>query len=383
MVDEPSATACCQGDGFEKRIVRMTTMWWPLQHWFGRARTVNRAPVSVRAVNAPAVPRMPAPLPVSVPDVLVVPPVLAPGPEPLPVFDRALDCHFSALLLSLKALREAEFAPAEKVVIIQLDELVHIRGNRELLPRLPAVLPKLMSLVRRDDVSPRELVSHLARDPALVSEVIRIANSPRYRASRSMGSLQDAVMVLGQRGMHQLVTNVAMRPVFNMEMGRFSRAARIHLWDQASRCAHACSYLHGSRADQFDAYLAGMVVNSGLIPALRVLDQNYVGCSAPDTVAFHEAFLKLSLRISANIAKEWNFPERVSQAVEALSTELEGCAPGNLAVLLREGDQISKRHLLVSAEAMEPAPDVDADPCFQELDRVFGRGPESFRDELV
>ncbi|MES2090440.1 MAG: HDOD domain-containing protein [Pseudomonadota bacterium] len=348
-------------------------MWGPLRNWFGKARTVN----------APAVPRMPEPVPQRE-VVSVALPVVAPGPEPLPVFDRALDCRFSALLLSLRTLREAEFAPAEKVVIIQLDELLHIRGNRELLPRLPAVLPKLMSLVRRDDVSPRELVAHLARDPALVSEVIRIANSPRYRASRSMGSLQDAVMVLGQRGMHQLVTNVAMRPVFNMEMGRFSRAARAHLWEQASRCAHACSYLRGGRSDQFDAYLAGMVVNAGLIPALRVLDQNYVGCSAPDTVAFHEAFLKLSLRISANIAKEWNFPEGVSQAVEALSAEPKVAASVHLAAELRAADQVSKRHLLATTNAMAPAGgEDDADPCFQELDRVFGGGRESLRDEPV
>jgi HD-like signal output (HDOD) protein len=276
----------------------------------------------------------------------------------LPGADAVLDGRFSAFLLSLEQLRPEDAGPTEQAVLSRLEELIHARGPRELLPRLPAVLPKLMSLVRRDDVSARELADHLSKDPALVSEVIRIANSPRYRASRAMGSLQDAVMVLGQQGMHQLVTNVAMRPVFNVQAGRFSQAARAHLW--------------GPRPDQFEAYLAGMVVNAGLIPALRVLDQNYVGPRAPDTVAFHEGFLMLSLRISASIAREWNFPEGVTQAVAALATLPPPQPPAPLAVVLRSADQVSKRHLLMSVQGQ--AISLDDDPCFAELERVFGAG---------
>lgn len=333
------------------------TMWMPLRGlWGGGSRSAKSAPPV--AVVAPV--SSPAAVPTPAPDI------------GLPDVDPALDGRFSALLLSLGQLRLGDADPTEQTVLLRLEELVHARGQRDLLPRLPAVLPKLMSLVRRDDVSPRELAEHLAKDPALVSEVIRIANSPRYRASRAMGSLQDAVMVLGQQGMHQLVTNVAMRPVFNVQAGRFSQAARTHLWAQAARCAHACAYLQGPRADQFEAYLAGMVVNAGLIPALRVLDQSYSGPSAPDTVVFHEGFLKLSLKISANIAKEWNFPEGVTQAVEALGTLPPPQPTVHLAVLLRSADQVSKRHLLMSAQRHPINEEGEVDPCFAELERVFG-----------
>jgi len=294
----------------------------------------------------------------------------APG---LPGADAVLDGRFSAFLLSIEQLKPGDAGPTEQAVLSRLEELIDARGPRELLPRLPAVLPKLMSLVRREDVSARELADHLSKDPALVSEVIRIANSPRYRASRAMGSLQDAVMVLGQQGMHQLVTNVAMRPVFNVQAGRFSQAARIHLWAQTARCAHACAYLQGPRSDQFEAYLAGMVVNAGLIPALRVLDQSYVGAKAPDTVAFHEGFLMLSLRISASIARDWHFPDGVTQAVAALATLPPPQPPAPLALVLRSADQVSKRHLLMSAQGQAPSEaGHQSDPCFAELERVFG-----------
>lgn len=340
-------------------------MWAPLRGLWGGGRAVKTVPVVVTAVASPPAIAQEAE------------PRLRPVEAGLPQADAVLDARFSALLLSLEHLRLDDAGPTEQVVLSRLEELVHARGPRELLPRLPAVLPKLMSLVRRDDVSARELADHLAKDPALVSEVIRIANSPRYRASRTMGSLQDAVMVLGQQGMHQLVANVAMRPVFSAQAGRFSQSARAHLWAQTARCAHACAYLLGPRPDQFEAYLAGMVVNAGLIPALRVLDQNYAEAKAPDTVAFHEGFLWLSLRISASIAREWHFPEGVTQAVEALGALPPPSSPLPLAVLLRSADQASKRHLLMSAQGdaidLMDSPG-EGDACLAELERVFGAG---------
>lgn len=304
----------------------------------------------------------------------------SPPPERLPDADLALDGKFSAMLLSLACLREGPLEPAERAALQWVEELAQAPARHDLLPRLPAVLPKLMSLARRDDVSPRELTEHLMRDPALVAEVIRIANSPRYRASKTMGSLQDAVMVLGQRGMNQLITNVAMRPVFNSQSGRFSQRARSPLWAQASRCAHACAYLRDARVDPFDAYLAGMVVNAGLIPALSVLDLRYAGPHLPDSSAFHAQFLRLGVRISANIARAWCFPEGVGLALDTLGTQPAPQPSPRLAVLLRSADQASKRHLLSTCQGegeTEPvleqgATANEADLCFAELQRVFG-----------
>lgn len=352
-------------------------MWNPLNHWRGRSR-----PAKAETRNGPLAPMArTASAPTSSSSALPRPgrpQAPPPGlpPDRLPDADADLDAQFSAMLLSLGSLREGPVAPAERAVLQWVEELAQAPARHDLLPRLPAVLPKLMSLARRDDVSPRELSEHLMRDPALVAEVIRIANSPRYRASQTLGSLQDAVMVLGQRGMNQLITNVAMRPVFNSQAGRFSQRARSHLWAQASRCAHACAYLRDARVDPFDAYLAGMVVNAGLIPALSVLDLRYTGPQLPDTSAFHAQFLRLGVKISANIARAWCFPEGVGLALDTLGTQPAPQPSPRLAVLLRSADQVSKRHLLSTCQD-EPMMSDDAAghesaACYAELQRVFG-----------
>lgn len=342
-------------------------MWSLLNRLMGRP-VVKASGVSMTA----ATPRAPTPRPTSA-TARTPPAAQAAQGTDLPGPDPELNARFTATLMSLGSLKEGNLRPAEQSVLSRLEDLAHSASARHLLPRLPAVLPKLMSLARRDDVSPRELTEHLAQDPALVAEVVRLASSPRYRASRTLGSLQDAVMVLGQQGLSQLVTNVAMRPVFNTQGGRFSLMAKALLWAQASRCAHACAYLTGHRDAQFEAYLAGMVVNAGLVPSIWMMDQHYKGSEAPDSLAFHEQFLQLGLKLSASISREWNFPQGVSEAVNMLGTTPPPRPAAPLAVLLRSADEVSKRHLLSSqGEASTYERQNAHADCLAELERVFG-----------
>lgn len=351
-------------------------MWTPLRQLFGGTRSAKPTAAAPRAQTVAAarddLPTEPAAYArdethEQAPPALEPEPAVAPAPP-----TRDLDHSFSALLLAVNECRSAEPEPAERSILQRLEDLAAAPGNQNLVPRLPAVLPKLMSLVRRDDASPRELAEHLARDPALVGEVIRIANSPRYRTARTIASLQDAVMVLGQRGMNQLVTGVAMRPVFNTQQGRFSRAAGTHLWDQAERCAHACAYLSNA-GDQFDGYLAGMVANAGLIAALRVLDQHYQSSLPPSTLGFHDALLDVSAKLSASIARQWNFPDDVAEALATRAIQPPVLVASDLTIALRTADRLSKLHVLATHAAHSGDAFVEPDDrCYRELQRVFG-----------
>jgi len=301
------------------------------------------------------------------------PPAMAPAREaPGPGRDD-VDRRFTALLLGAGPLRRADADPAERRIIEQLAELARSGRDSNLVPRLPAVLPRLIGLVRRDDVAPRELAERLSRDPALVGEVVRLANSPRYRTGRDVADLQEAVIVLGQHGLIQLVTRAAMRPIFNAQQGRFSRIAGTRLWDLSDRCAHACAQLCGG-ADRFQAYLAGMVANAGLIVALRVLDAGYQESRAPDSEDFHRALGDVTSMLSERIARHWNFHPDVCRAVGRRAGSRAGEADDDLTRALRTADRISKWHLLMPGLAVDALAGLtDAERgCYAELERTFG-----------
>ncbi|MGY4829521.1 HDOD domain-containing protein [Sphaerotilaceae bacterium SBD11-9] len=251
---------------------------------------------------------------------------------------------FTATLLGAPALRDEAPSTAEQIVLKRLENAARAGGDEQLVPRMPAVLPKLMRLLRRDDMAVHELIDLLRREPALLGEVMRIANSPLYAGTQTLTSLDAAIALLGQRGIQQVVCRATMAPVFDLTQGRFGATAGTLLLDQAEACAHDCATRRIGSTDHFDAYLAGMVANTGLIVALRLLDQQQVQ-TAPAGCAFHDRLVTLSARVSAHVARQWRLSEAVSLAVESLAQPAQADASG-LAAALRLADQASKVQVL-------------------------------------
>jgi HD-like signal output (HDOD) protein len=257
----------------------------------------------------------------------------------------ALDLRFSGWLLALEPREAAAPSAAEQQVLAHLAALTTAGRDAALVPRLPAALPRLLSLVRRPDASVRELASHLAGDQAMVGEVVRLANSPRYRPSREISSIEDAVQLLGQIGLEQLVSRVMLSPVFSARQGRFGREANTRLWDLADRCAHGCAFLRQPHGDGFDAYLAGMAAQTGWLVSLRALDRHYADAAPPDSLPFHQGLAALSARLALRIAQNWDFPAAAVAALDVHARKLPA-APDSLAHALALADRNAKRQLL-------------------------------------
>lgn len=302
------------------------------------------------AAPAEVLTQWPATLPVTMSFVLQAPqPLVDPG--------ALLTRRFSATLLGVPDLAVMAITEAEQQALRRLAEALAQRKSQDFMPRMPAVLPRLMGLVRRDNVSTREIAEQVARDPALMGEVIRLANSSYYSRGKEIADLQDAVMMLGQLGLEKIIVQAAMRPVFNAQQGRFSRTATALLWELSARCAAACSFLMKGQGQEFNAYLAGTLLGCGLLPTLRILDQSFAAGPPPQSQAFHDGLADMGLKIAAQLARDWDFPAEVAQAIAGLATA-EPDSP--LGVALREADQVGKLHVLADGEP-------DADEALQDL----------------
>ena len=289
--------------------------------------------------------------------------------------DGPLDLRFSAWLLELEP-READ-APsaAEEQVLAHLAALTTAGRDAALVPRLPAALPRLLSLVRRPEVSVRELAAHLSGDQAMVGEVVRLANSPRYRPSREIRSLEEAVQLLGQLGLEQLVSRVMLSPVFSARQGRFGRSANARLWELADRCAHGCAFLRQPHGDGFEAYLAGMAAQTGWLVSLRALDRHYADATPPASMPFHAGLAALSARLALRIAQNWDFPAPSLTALEVRARQAPA-APDSLAFALQLADRNAKRQLLglppEPRRAIEEAESPTERSLIAELYQLFG-----------
>lgn len=235
----------------------------------------------------------------------------------------------------------------ERLILESLLRLVKAPDSAaSLVPRVPAVIPPLLRSLRDTTLSGADIARQISQDVVLVAEVIREANSPYYSPSTPVRNLESAVMLLGQNGLRMLLARVAFRPVISQQTGRFARLAAPAVWTQAEKCALAASMLaYEQGAEPFEAYLAGLMENTGLIVAFRMIDQAFSEQPAlPSSPEFCRTLFAYARMISARIAMLWEFPTNV---VAAIAHAGEDAAP--LAIGLGRADRISKLRMLADA----------------------------------
>jgi HD-like signal output (HDOD) protein len=186
-------------------------------------------------------------------------------------------------------------------------------------PRRPLLLPELVRAVNDSDTTRRELANMIARDPALVGSLLRLANSPLYRrGSQPIESLERALAVLGTNGTRSLVAAALMQPVFRGTDGDSARFAEI-VWEHTQRAASAAE-LHASAvesSDPFTAQLVALVMGLGAIVVYRrVLDQYAERRMEPEPTAVASLLEEQTPRVARQIAASWELSERVLEALD-------------------------------------------------------------------
>lgn len=293
-------------------------------------------------------------------------------PEPAPAARAPID-RINAAFYCLVAgdPRDAVPEASEKLILEALLRLVKSPDSAAgLVPRVPAVIPPLLRSLRDTKLSGAELARQISQDVVLVGEVIREANSSYYSPGTPIRNLEAAIMLLGQNGLRMLLARVAFRPVISQQSGRYARLAAPPIWSQAEKCALAASmlaYEHGS--EPFEAYLAGLMENVGLIVAFRMIDQAFgEHALLPGSAEFCRGLFSYARMISARIAMLWEFPPNVVAAIAHAGEE--DATP--LAQALGKADRISKLRLLADAgrvgmDAARAGMDATELQCFDKL----------------
>lgn len=224
-----------------------------------------------------------------------------------------------------------------------------------LVPRVPDIIPQLLRTLRDDNMNAADLSRQMAKDLVLVAEVYREANRPRYRPRYHSGppvdTMEAAIMLLGQNGMRMLLARVALRPVLSLQSGTLVKRAAPLVWSQSEKCALAASILApAARANAFEAYLAGLIENVGLVVALRLVDMACKDGGLPQSDEFIGGLFAGARLLSARIARLWDFPETVAEAIADAGQP----DAWSLAETLTLADRLGKLRMLVDAARLSP-----------------------------
>ena len=207
--------------------------------------------------------------------------------------------------------------PREQAILQRLkDQCENGRFDVRSLPRMPTVLPQLMRAMKNDKLSGAQLADLIKRDPVLVGEVMRVTGSVTYRTAHPVGSLQHAVVLLGQIGLRHVVTSYVMKPILMASAGANGQIVGQRLWDHAERCAHAAVYLSKGQCDAFEAYLVALVGYSGLGAVARLLEKELQNAELPaSSPAFIDGCVQLAADLTVQAGQHWDLPPPVQEAL--------------------------------------------------------------------
>jgi diguanylate cyclase (GGDEF)-like protein len=189
------------------------------------------------------------------------------------------------------------------------------------LPSLPAVALRIVELGQQPDVHVDAVTRAVSLDPALVTKVLRVANSPVYARQRRTQNLRQAILMLGLNGTLTLALTFSLASALRRASG--DGLSHELLWRRSLAIAAACRAL-GARvglAPAEDLFLIGLLQDVGMLALDRVVPELYRGLGAAQ--ASHQAVCDRERAalgmdhadVGAWLLGAWNLPTRVQRAV--------------------------------------------------------------------
>jgi HD-like signal output (HDOD) protein len=190
-----------------------------------------------------------------------------------------------------------------------------LQHDKLVLPTLPEMALSIRDLVANEDSSLNDLCKLINKDTALAARLIQIANSPIFRATIAITSVDAAVKRLGKNVVNNIVTGAAMEQLFQATTEITDRKLRkcwAHALEVSSIAATFSQQQSHLKADQ--AMLAGLTHDIGVLPILTLAEE-YPALLADE--AMLDALIESAhARIGTAILQKWNFPEPIILAIQ-------------------------------------------------------------------
>lgn len=189
------------------------------------------------------------------------------------------------------------------------------------LPSLPVVVQEVIASFNVDNPDATALANKIAQDQGLSARVLRVANSTFYGLPRKVGSIQDAIAVLGFDCLRSLVLSAVVAQVFPVAQGSlFDRPA---YWQRSFRVAAiAQSLAKHYKQDPQLAFTAGMFHDMGQLVLDMCITQQFSRLlrqqaeSGLGLLEVERSELGFDhAEIGAEIVRRWNFPQEIEQVV--------------------------------------------------------------------
>lgn len=206
--------------------------------------------------------------------------------------------------------------------------LTELLQQPQALPTIPSVVHKLIDSLNRDDAAIEDVTQAISADPVLSAKLLRLANSSYYHVSRTVGTVDDAVVMLGFLTVRTLVIGAGVAGAFPARAGVDLK----RFWAYSTQTAAAASWLaRYAQCSRDHAFTVGLmhglghlVMHAGMPEPVLYLDKTCDILDARRADMEHTSFGYNHTDVTAALLKEWKLPQTlvdaVAQSAEPLRT---------------------------------------------------------------
>jgi diguanylate cyclase (GGDEF)-like protein len=190
------------------------------------------------------------------------------------------------------------------------------------LPSPPMVAIQVLELMQHGEVSAADLAAVIQQDPAMTGRMLKVANSSLFGQSGRIGSLQQAMVVLGMRTVKVMVLSFSLvDTVSDIEFEAFDYAG---FWRRSLTTAVAArliaSDVHKPLADT--AFVAGLLADIGILAAIQCAPEDYTPVvdlhalgELPLYTIEQDMFGVTHAAISGTLLAHWSLPKGLIHSV--------------------------------------------------------------------
>ncbi len=204
------------------------------------------------------------------------------------------------------------------MTLLSRDQLI---DRLKQLPPLPPVVTELIATFGDDDVDVAYISRQISLDQGLTARVLRVANSPFYGLQKKVGTINDALVVLGFRAVRSMVLTLGVNGAFHVDQcPGFDTQAYLRHGIGAALAARSLAPLAKSNADL--AFTAALLHDIGQLVLASNFSEHYSLVLEYRTK--HDCTLVVAERdilgldhaeVGGLLAETWRFPESLRQAI--------------------------------------------------------------------
>ena len=196
------------------------------------------------------------------------------------------------------------------------DDLLQNILKSDELPTLPTVASQLITLTSREDTTLADIGELVSQDISLSAKILKVSNSAFYSFPQQIGSIKQAVSILGMNAVRSLVLSFSF---LTMKAGKVkSRFNFEKFWEKSLTSAVTARLIldNVKGADTEEVFVSGLLQNLGELILARSFPEEYdkvlraVEDDQHDTLTAEETVFGMNHTIvGTEVARSWGFPE--------------------------------------------------------------------------